>query len=97
MTEGDQPIEDNVDYSISSSLKAETPEDFAGQGYIHIHLLQDTSGDDKFVDIRLSGQITLTKLVFEMPDTKAFRTVEISYLEQSIEFPDEWTERGVCF
>ncbi len=95
MTEGDQPIEDSVDYQLSSGLKAEIPEDFTGNGHIHMQLLPIASGDDKFLTIKMSGQITLSKLVFEMPDTKAFKTVEISYQRQSIQYPDDWEDLGV--
>ena len=88
-------IGDSLDYSIVSSLRADVPEDFSGSGSLHVQLLQEASASDKFLEIKLSSQIALSKLHFEMPDTKSFRKVHIHVSERGIQYPDEWTDLGV--
>ena len=81
-----EPIENNVVYDILSSESNPIPTDFDGQGTNHIELL-DNSGE-KFVDMKLSDQILLTAIRFEMPNDKAIKRFKLFIGEAGIQNPN---------
>ncbi len=94
-SEGYEPIGNSVDYMVTGSKKAHVPEEFPASGSIHVHLLPESNGIDKFVDIRLSSSITLTKIRLEMAPRKSFNSFKLVVVESGLEYPDEWTDLGV--
>ena len=83
-----EPIENTVDYFMLSSEKEIIPETFDGNGTIHFELLEDSLVDHKFVDIKLSSQVLLSAIQFEMPDDKAIKRFNLFIGEFGIQRPD---------
>ena len=94
-SQGSEVIEDTVDYSITSSSKAEIPHDFDAAGTVHLHLLPSAGSTDRFVDISLSAQIVLSGLRFELLSGKAFKAFKLLTAEQGLQYPDVLSDMGV--
>ena len=93
--QGSEPIENTVEYEIISSNKPEEPQDFPGIGTLHIHLVPAPGALEKYLRIKLSAQIVLSALKFELVAGKSFKAFSLQVSKRAFQYPNEYTDLGV--
>ena len=79
-----------MDVRIETSQQNIQPTNFPGNGFFHIEFID--SSEPRIIDISFATSILLTQLKLEMPMNRAAFLLNVSAVEQGIQFEDVWTQ-----
>ena len=93
---GYEDIGNSVYYKVRSSLAKTPPTSFLDgpvETAVHVELEADAFATNRFVEVTVSKQVVISALKFKTPKEKALQSFRLLFAEQSVQYPDKWSEQ----